>query len=820
MDEDADLLEATALKFRCLCKLELELIAVNGVLRSGGRTRAILALAATLIRLDTQEVEGLNSMIKTSVARAQNGRISLELLSSRVCMRKVISMSTGGSTRAKIIRPFAAALARSAFLFNGSHYKLLTDEHRYKAPKSSSTAMTLPQADPLRFDPIRSTSVESSTWAFKYHSKFIKMHKQHWKAKNHPPNQLLALLVPTSATPSTFACYVGCALAHSQAVMTKLNLLGSGSGNYVLSDLCHEDVLLFEKSLDIIASLHHLVEARKKEQKTNLKLYTQLMEMQQADGQSNQSCIFASKGRKKMLCELRAKYVRNPRTSASTTARVLDTAESEMPALASDEQMPTQPLDSLELDDEDCVSEDGGCEEGHVQAEQREQRDQNIMRLLFDVDGSDTDSDTSSLPEGEQAELDELVSLNESMAATCANQCAGKGDKTVITVANKVQDRRDSSNFVDSIGSLSDIEQQQEALLQEVLSGSSLLDVDNDVDAKGAETQAGKDDAIEVNESMMSHFAQNVAPTMEEAFLNQWACAIKQAIEALVFRHQNRNQNVGSDLSLVFEARDGTAAVVLIQWSHKDIRHGREIRLDEENRIICPVHFMQKSRTIDWDSAELILPSVGEAARRVKKNDRPHLPKHALFLFNLYKTAISCHAQEAELLVALEDASGSISDCSNCLICCSNSPGRKQACAMCGLITHTECAAVLHSKQGPPALNFDHEHHHEGFGIEMIPNILLCSVQTDDTSPWRSQLGWQPVQWLTVWCAIARPYNKKSFFKLSYAQCFRLQMYGDIIRGLATVMVTPLHHCKIVISYSITCCLSVCVVCVICAHWK
>ena len=87
-------------------------------------------MAAGLIRLDIQELEGLNSMVKLAVARSNNNRITLELLTARVCTRKVLALHTEGAIRYKSVVPCAASLARSAYLHYGSHLDsdLLRDE--------------------------------------------------------------------------------------------------------------------------------------------------------------------------------------------------------------------------------------------------------------------------------------------------------------------------------------------------------------------------------------------------------------------------------------------------------------------------------------------------------------------------------------------------------------------------------------------------------------------------------------------------------------------------------------------------------------------
>ena len=96
-------LDDTARKVSVLCEDELQVMSSTGVLASSGRLRAILLTASLLVRIDTQELESLNSMIKIAMQRAGTTRISLELLSSRVCIRKTIAGMTNSSLKVKVV---------------------------------------------------------------------------------------------------------------------------------------------------------------------------------------------------------------------------------------------------------------------------------------------------------------------------------------------------------------------------------------------------------------------------------------------------------------------------------------------------------------------------------------------------------------------------------------------------------------------------------------------------------------------------------------------------------------------------------------------
>lgn len=129
---DEHSLELNARKIRALCMHELEVIAVTGMTEPAGRLRACLIQSALLIKLDTQELESFNSILKITIARGGNNRMSLELLCARACLRKIVAMGTGCATRVKELKPFAASLARSVYLYYNSRQEVLQDSERWR----------------------------------------------------------------------------------------------------------------------------------------------------------------------------------------------------------------------------------------------------------------------------------------------------------------------------------------------------------------------------------------------------------------------------------------------------------------------------------------------------------------------------------------------------------------------------------------------------------------------------------------------------------------------------------------------------------------
>ena len=169
LEEDPEKLEATTLKIRRRCEADLQNVASTGKLQQASCLHGLLTITALQLKLDAGSLESLNSMIKTSVSVANNTRMSLELLSSRVNMRKTISIETGGKTRLADVRPVAEALARSAVVYQHCEKDVLRTDFRWKPPDPKQ----LVHADVRKHNPALSMTA-AQRWAVKYNSTLLK----------------------------------------------------------------------------------------------------------------------------------------------------------------------------------------------------------------------------------------------------------------------------------------------------------------------------------------------------------------------------------------------------------------------------------------------------------------------------------------------------------------------------------------------------------------------------------------------------------------------------------------------------------------------
>lgn len=131
LESNDESLEDTTRKIKNLFRTELEdIVNSNGKLTAGSQLHCVLAMAASEIQLDAGALESLNSSLKSAMHLANNTNISLELLGSRVCMRRLVTMFSGGSSKLRVVRPILESLASSARLYQGKEHDVMADSFR------------------------------------------------------------------------------------------------------------------------------------------------------------------------------------------------------------------------------------------------------------------------------------------------------------------------------------------------------------------------------------------------------------------------------------------------------------------------------------------------------------------------------------------------------------------------------------------------------------------------------------------------------------------------------------------------------------------
>lgn len=732
IDADPGSLEATARKVRTVCYSELEVIAVTGCIQADGRLRSALILAAVMLKVDIQELESVNSMIKIACARAGNNRISLELLSSRIGIRKTITSSTHGSTKFAALTSIASHLARSCFLHFDSHKSMIEDAERWRA--SCDVLVLRPTWD--HNPDLKPT--KDQLWAVKYNKLFTQRAKQHVKTDSH---HVLVLVVayPDKDTHSGIV----------EQLFGLCEIYGANTSVCRLKPFTLNGVTMYQWDPDneaptqptirIIALLYDLSIQIKRIRHTTrigIELHSEVMRVE---------CTYLCSHRAPdLLANVKAPYERKQKTSEDDMATL---------ALEDNESEPSE--NEQDDGDDDDENDDGS----HIASavEKRLQRDDKFVRMLLgwddvsdDDDESESDSDNNLQ---ERKDIDDAETLNTKIAAEVANKQLGWSTAVMRTVDHKVEQLLQSGDFGDKTASSVDLE--QDALLQEVfINPKSLCEptCDMDMDTGHGFDQVSK--ALPVSEEML-----------DDAFTH-WQVQLFKSCYAIKTRFNDSSAKVGRnrELSLVAmvdkvaqssksksssESCSGgdvpepvaeTMSIHLVQWvSNESSRKGRSIRLDESACIICPVNYIQQA--MSFQGCFIIWPAIGA---RVRKDYRQECPGLVLRVLRMYETAVSANVHETEKDLYFEQSSKS-----HCAVC--NGEGRMMVCAWCSCAVHPECSEKLkgHITTSPDrsnVLNFKgptgKDDVFSTIKKQMIPAALLAPPSTQTTGEWLLGLVW------------------------------------------------------------------------------
>ena len=432
-----------------MCYSELEVIAVTGCIQAEGRLRSSLILAAMMLKVDIQELESVNSMIKIACARSGNNRISLELLSSRIGIRKTITSSTNGSTKFAVLTSIASQLARSCFLHFDSHKSMIEDAERWRA--SCDVVLSRPTWD---HNPgLKPT--KSQLWAVKYNKLFTQRAKKHMKTDSH---HVLVLVVTCPDKDNGGIVEQRFGLCEVDGADTSVCRLKPLTMNGVI--MYHWDPdneAPTQPTICIIALLYDLsIQIRSIKHTTQIGIELR-SEVLRVDG-----TYLCSHHEPELLANVKAPYERKQKTS--------DDAEAVL-ALEDHESEPSEGGDENEQDDDDDENDDEGHAASAGATEKRLQKNDKFVRMLLgwddvsDDDVSDDDSDPDNDLQ-ERKDIDEAESINTKIAAEVANKQLGWSTAVLKSVDQKVEQLLQSGDFGDKTASSVDLE--QDALLQEV----------------------------------------------------------------------------------------------------------------------------------------------------------------------------------------------------------------------------------------------------------------------------------------------------------------------------------------------------------------
>ena len=480
-------------------------------------------------------------MIKVAVSRSNNNRISLELLASRVCTRKVVALQTASATKYKAIVPSAAVLARSAFLYHGMHHELLADTSRWEACREASMV----PGDPFEYNPSLKTTPEQ-LWAVKYNTLFMKRVREHEKHKQQAKDFMVALGVPDHvptalhATDSVYKVWVCCAVSRSQAMMLPATL--SENGELFIG--CKESS--FNMSVDLIASTHEKVEAAAKAKSQRLKMYTQLLRIAGKCDSDTDKIFLNEEGEKRHLCDLRARYQRNNAPAAEANAQ--RDVEGDHARAVADEHVSS---------DEDDDVTGGGIEDANnakmakfiMGWDDLSGGEDDCEATAADVDCDEHEEVEFGSVDDDNAMISELDALNLKLAASAAEAAQTDSTSNFESVADKVAKRCTSSRTRAS--TLSPVDEETEAFLQDIL-----LDEHHMHSNEHTASSAARQPACSSNESKQtsagaasaSGVAVHETPSsVRDTFLAAWKDSVAKSCAALVHRHEYSDKMVGEN---------------------------------------------------------------------------------------------------------------------------------------------------------------------------------------------------------------------------------------------------------------------------------
>ncbi|CAL1132953.1 unnamed protein product [Cladocopium goreaui] len=315
-------------------------------------------------------------------------------------------------------------------------------------------------------------------------------------------------------------------------------------------------------SLAIIASLCTIATDRKNRGEPMLGISVQEMNMKLTlqDGS-----IIDPVGPPSEVCKLRARYAHKPKPKQNNKDDAIDDEDD-----TSEDDGNVNTGQSSDMSDGD----DSASDEDIVSKQCREkERDAQVMKLLFSDDDNEIDDASSVNDAGsdfDNNDFDQLSQLNVSMAASAANRTAQVSEIGITEAADALQDQCDSAKKTDSTAFMSDADQQQEAILQQILLGQSGHGPGCNGNSHGDCKPHDKSYDPTIGEAERFRFEQSVAEPMANAFVDHWKINVRQICEALTFREQGKDKPRGDngEMSLVLEVKDETATVKFVQGFH------------------------------------------------------------------------------------------------------------------------------------------------------------------------------------------------------------------------------------------------------------
>lgn len=582
------------------------------------------------------------------MAQANNPATSLELLSARVCTRKTLTLSAGGDTSLRKMKPVAMEFARASTLFQGLERELFNDTFRWSPPKP----VPITPNQPSLYDPSLSFTTQQK-WAIKWNSDLMQyLHKlDHSDSDRSEPvsDEIVFMLgFCFELTTHVQLCLVGEMSTRTCHAMWLEHVAENGAGKEAWMT---PKTLSFLASVDCIASLYddamHAAATKQYINMSVVKLKMCPVNESSIDGRFRLQYYITEQH---SCCTLKIRK-RKPTTHKSSNA-------------GSGTMFSEQTINH----DNDTGDDDAG---GH---------DDDDESLIRDIAEELLGESEASLEEFQQ-------SLDSDMQFQDIATMEQIHTRLVAAAVDKNQEDDGKSKSKNDFDSLSLSGDEPDHTYEDGM-GESVFQryLNNSLKSSGIGDQHEDDQGetvVQLTQSQIDAafyiWSQNITQSMDA--LHQMVVDLRR------FDTHTFESSIGGDISLLIHDTSGGESIEVgyVSWlkPHKKLE-GRCISLDDDNGVVYPSHFT--NHKVKFINSIMVL---SQSRVRVRKQKRETMPLEIRRLYSMFNAALDVSTE-----LDLDDASVDIGETRRqCIGCRSNeSGGVLRRCALCLQCWRNDCA--------------------------------------------------------------------------------------------------------------------------------
>lgn len=692
-------LDHTTAKIRRICLSDIKEVRTSGRVRRGSKLHGILSIVGLHLKLDAGELESLNSQIKSTIGQGSTN-MSLELLSSRVITRKMLTMGVVGRPTFKTLKPLAERIASHATLYQGCESDIMLDSERWAVP----TPLNLSSCSPPEYDPSLKLT-EADRWGVKFNKLLMQALRLHQKDNM----SIFTLGFCFRRTTHDSAYIVGelagrtCQVQALEAVrlqqretpdeLVVVNTQNTDDEHSIQQQLWHlPKTLEFQPSVSVIGQQFQDVIDGMNVDLLLIELCicteSETIHPKRVQYKLGKSFYIAKLVKRKTYTRRQQQHEFDVLGEGSTNDNI------------NNDDIPSDDDDTVHDDTYDTNNDD---DMGLVEE---------IEREMFGGDCDIGDDFENELKETELGQdLFDMDEINQRFVEAARNRQEETGFCNTTNPRVTADSSHGTRTFEDELGEL---------ILQELLHGN--LDLGQPDSKKQSSQDVGSaswhpelDDTQ--TQDALRHWSQQICKFNE--------CCAEMTSELGRFDPNNVGAGLSRDVSLLLHGTNTYDEVSFVTWVKPYTKlEGRCVSLDETSSLVYPSHFIHKTKFSD---SIVILPHCGA---RIKKQERDQVPEVALrlqksFSVGLARLVLSTldSGNNSEILECMnDDALGS-----TCVAC---GHGTTHAmlfqCAACLLWWHRECSDAI----GPSVNNYVQSNDVTmpkdlDVGIGDIPFILL-----------------------------------------------------------------------------------------------